>query len=60
MMNIWLMAILKEGFMDQRKKILTRSDFFMVSKAVKIPVKNKKNKEDLSKKISEMVNIYDF
>lgn len=46
--------------MDQRKKILTRSDFFMVSKAVKIPVKNKKNKEDLSKKISEMVNIYDF
>lgn len=59
-MNIWLMAILKEGFMDQRKKILTRSDFFMVSKAVKIPVKNKKNKEDLSKKISEMVNIYDF
>lgn len=46
--------------MDKRKKILTRSDFFMVSKAVKIPVKNKKNKEDLSKKISEMVNIYDF
>lgn len=46
--------------MDKRKKVLARSDFFMISKAVKIPVKNKRNKEDLSKKISEMVNIYDF
>lgn len=46
--------------MDKRKKVLTRSDFFMISKAVKIPVKNKRNKEYLNKKISEMVNIYDF
>lgn len=46
--------------MNKRKKVLTRSDFFAVSKAIKIPVKNKRNKEDLSKKISEMVNIYDF
>lgn len=43
--------------MYKRKKNLTRSDFFMISKAVK--VKNKKEKEDLSKKISEMINIYD-
>lgn len=46
--------------MDKTKKVLARSDFFMISQAVKIPVKNKRNKEDLSKKISEMVNIYDF
>lgn len=58
--TIWLINIFKEGFMDKRKKVLTRSDFFVVSKAIKIPVKSKRNKEDLSKKISEMVNIYDF
>lgn len=57
---IRLIDIFEEGFMDKRKKVLARSDFFMISKAVKIPVKNKRNKEDLSKKISEMVNIYDF
>lgn len=46
--------------MGENKKILSRSDFLIVSKAVKIPIKDKRNKDDLSKKISEMVNIYDL
>lgn len=46
--------------MDKRKKLLTRSDFFVISKCIKIPNKDKKNKEHLNKKISEMANMYDF
>lgn len=44
----------------KKENILIRSDLLITSKAVKIPIKDKKIKEDLSKKLSNMVNIYDF
>lgn len=50
--------------MNKVNNILKRSDFLVKSKSFKVKIKDKdkekENKVRLNKKISEMINVYDF